>query len=316
MDIPIVEESATSLLYVEDDNFTQELVVGILRRKFPRITLVIAHNGQEGLDAYAKNRPEIIVTDVRMPIIDGIAMATKIKEQDKDAPIIVLSAADETNDLLRAIDIGINYYVLKPIQVGKLINAIELCLEKINLRRQLKQKEEYILRIAYYDHLTGLPNRQLFSEFLRKSLAHAQRHELLLAVLFIDLDGFKKINDTLGHTVGDQLLSAVAERLKKSCCRDQDTVARWGGDEFIILLPDLDGAREAACVAQKIDTAFLQPMVLPDRDLVISLSTGISLFPENGLDEETLIRNADAAMYRAKSKVQNRFYHSSDSDEP
>jgi diguanylate cyclase (GGDEF)-like protein len=161
-------------------------------------------------------------------------------------------------------------------------------------------------RMAYYDHLTGLPNRQLFSEFLRKSLAHAQRHKLLLAVLFIDLDGFKKINDTLGHTVGDQLLNAVAERLKKNCCRDQDTVARWGGDEFIILLPDLDGAQEAASVAQKIDAAFSQAMVLPDHNLTINLSIGISRFPENGFDEETLIRNADAAMYRAKQRL--KFY--------
>lgn len=304
MDTTTLENPATTLLYVEDDDLTQELVIRILRRRFPEINMMMAGNGKDGFELYTKHHPEIVVTDIRMPMVDGIKMAKKIKKQDNDAQIIVLSASDETNSLLEAIDIGINNYVLKPINVQKLIRAIELCLERINLRAQLRQKEEYISRMAYYDQLTGLPNRQLFNEFFHKALAHASRNELFLAVFFIDLDGFKKINDTLGHTVGDHLLQAVAERLKKCCCREQDTVARWGGDEFIILLTDLKEPQEAARVAQKINEAFLQPLVLLNHNLTVSVSIGISLFPENGIDQETLIKHADAAMYCAKNKAQ------------
>lgn len=304
MDTPTVEKPAATLLYVEDDHLTQELVIRILRRRFPQINIVMAGNGKDGFELYTTHHPEIVVTDIRMPMVDGIKMAKKIKKLDKDAQIIVLTASDETNNILEAIDIGINNYVLKPINVQKLIRAIELCLDRISIREQLKQKEEYISRMAYYDHLTGLPNRQLFNEFFHKALAHASRNKLLLAVFFIDLDGFKKINDTLGHSTGDHLLKAVAERLKECCSREQDTVARWGGDEFIILLTDLEVPQEATRVAQKINEAFLQPLALLNHNLTISISIGISLFPDNGMDAETLIKHADAAMYCAKNKSQ------------
>ena len=256
MTVTTIEKSATTLLYVEDDSLTQELVVRILGRKFPQFSLLLAQNGQEGLDLFAKYDPGIVLTDVRMPVLDGIKMAKEIKEQNPDAQIIVLSASNETDNILEAIDIGINNYVLKPIQMEKLVRAIEQCLKRITLTEELKQKEEYIRKMAYYDYLTGLPNRQLFREFLHKSLAHAERHKRMLSVLFLDLDGFKNINDTLGHSVGYQLLKAVAERLKACSCRDQDTVIRWGGDEFIILLPDIDEHQEAVSVAKKINQAF------------------------------------------------------------
>ena len=307
--LPAGDQSGATLLYVEDDNLTQGLVIQMLQRKFPQITLLVAQNGQDGLDLYAKNRPEIVITDVRMPIVDGITMVRKIKEQDKDAQIIILSASNETDRILEAIDIGINHYVLKPIQVEKLIGAIAQCLDKINIIEQLRHRDEYIQRMAYYDNLTGLPNRHLFSEFLRKALAHAQRNKLLLALFFIDLDGFKKINDSLGHSVGDLLLKAVADRLKVCCCRHQDTVARWGGDEFIILLSDLGGQSEAVSVARKINEAFTHPMTLLNNELTVGVSIGISLFPDDGFEEDTLIKNADMAMYCAKAQGKNRFYH-------
>jgi DNA-binding NtrC family response regulator len=142
------EPSPVTLLYVEDEVPTQELVTQFLRSKFPQLNLLLAHNGQEGLDLFEKNSPDIIVTDVFMPIIDGIQMAKKIKELNKDALIIVLSAIDEVNYILKAIDIGINNYVLKPLNMDKLFAAIERCLEKISLRDQLEQKEEYIRQMA------------------------------------------------------------------------------------------------------------------------------------------------------------------------
>jgi diguanylate cyclase (GGDEF)-like protein len=314
MHIPQPKKTVTKILYIEDDNLTQGLVIQILQRRFPQVSIILAQNGRDGLDLFDKNRPEIVITDVRMPIVDGITMARRIKELDQGAQIIILSAADETNDILKAIDIGINHYVLKPIKVEKLIAAIEQCLSKIEISEELRHQEAYIRNMAYYDHLTGLPNRHLFSEFLRKALAHAQRHKRLLSLFFIDLDGFKKINDTLGHSVGDHLLQEVAQRLKLCCSRDQDTVARWGGDEFIILLPDLEGAQETVNMARKINQAFAHPLAVLGHELTVGISIGISLYPEDGLEEETLIKSADQAMYCAKSKGQNTFHQSARSE--
>lgn len=139
---------AITLLYVEDDHETQELVIKIMGVKYPWIRLLLAQNGQEGLDLYTKNYPDIVVTDVRMPVIDGIQMAKKIKEQNKDTHIIILSAYDEPNYIIEAIDIGINNYVLKPINMSKFTTTLDQCLDKISLREQLKQKDEYIRRMA------------------------------------------------------------------------------------------------------------------------------------------------------------------------
>jgi diguanylate cyclase (GGDEF)-like protein len=150
----------------------------------------------------------------------------------------------------------------------------------------------------------------LFNELLHLALGQAQRHEheRLLAVLFLDLDRFKIINDTLGHSVGDQLLQAVAQRLKECCRRDSDTVARRGGDEFIILLPDLDTTQEAVRVAQNIIESFTHPFNIPGHELFISTCIGISIFPGDGADSNTLISNADLAMYRAKENGRNRYH--------
>jgi diguanylate cyclase (GGDEF)-like protein len=310
MGISVEEKTATTLLYVEDDEPTRNYVTIVLKRKFPQLTLIVAENGRKGLDLFTAWHPDIIITDVLMPLMDGISMTREIKKLDRGARVIVLTAASDTSFIIDAIDIGVSHYVLKPIVMEKLTYAIEHCLEGIWLEKQLRQQSEDIRQMAYYDLLTGLPNRKLFSELLNHALAQAQRHNhsRLLAVLFIDLDRFKVINDTLGHSVGDQLLQAVAHRLKECCRRDQDTVARRGGDEFIILLPDLNMPQEAVRVAQKIIDAFAQPLTLPEHELFISTCIGISIFPNDGADGDTLIRNADMAMYRAKENGRNRYH--------
>lgn len=299
-----------TLLYVEDDQDTQELIVLMLNRKFPELTIILAESGQKGLDLYAAHHPDIVMTDLRMPGMDGIHMIRQIKGLDSEAHIIVLSATSDTSYIIDAIDAGISHYVLKPIKMDRLTAAIEQCLNRVEMEKQLRQQKEFIHHIAYYDHLTGLPNRELFNELLHLALAQARRHNhsRFLAVLFLDLDLFKVINDTLGHAVGDQLLQAVAHRLKECCRRDQDTVARRGGDEFIILLPDLDTPQEAARVAQKIIDSFAHVFVLPEHELFISTCIGISIYPDDGAESDVLIRNADMAMYRAKQHGRNRYH--------
>jgi diguanylate cyclase (GGDEF)-like protein/PAS domain S-box-containing protein len=159
--------------------------------------------------------------------------------------------------------------------------------------------EEQIKHLAYHDALTNLPNRLLFKDRLTVALSHAHRESSRLAVLFLDLDRFKVINDSLGHNIGDQLLQAVAARVQ-ACVRDSDTVARLGGDEFTVLLPRLTRSDDAAPVAQKIIDAIRHPFHIEGREFFTTTSIGISLFPEDGTDAEALIKNADTAMYQAK----------------
>ncbi|HEY6552973.1 MAG TPA: diguanylate cyclase, partial [Vicinamibacteria bacterium] len=165
------------------------------------------------------------------------------------------------------------------------------------------QRVEYL---AYHDGLTGLPNRGLFSKLLGQAISQARRYERQLALLFLDLDRFKHINDTLGHEAGDQLLQEVATRLK-GCLRDSDTVARLGGDEFVVLLPELEVEKYAATVAQKILSAIARPFSLLGQEFRVTASVGISTYPQDGRDEQTLTKNADIAMYQAKEEGKNNF---------
>ncbi len=169
-----------------------------------------------------------------------------------------------------------------------------------------KKAEEAIRHHAYHDHLTGLPNRMLFDDRLRHALAQATRGHRLLALLFLDVDRFKTINDTLGHAAGDRLLIEVAQRLI-SRKRAGDTVARLGGDEFLILIENLRHVEDAARVAQGVLEAVRPPMRLEGHQLQVTASIGISLFPHDGTDGEALIKNADIALYRAKDQGRNGY---------
>ncbi|HEX7808000.1 MAG TPA: EAL domain-containing protein, partial [Thermoanaerobaculia bacterium] len=161
---------------------------------------------------------------------------------------------------------------------------------------------------AYHDALTGLPNRLLFRDRITIALAHARRSGRTSAVMFLDLDQFKHVNDTLGHTIGDRLLQAIASRLV-TCVRAEDTVARMGGDEFTILLADIADRRNASAVAQKVLEAVRHPVVVDDHELYVSTSIGIAIFGEDGDDAETLLKNADRAMYRAKEVGRDNFQY-------
>lgn len=169
-----------------------------------------------------------------------------------------------------------------------------------------KVNEDHLDRLAHYDALTGLPNRRLFHDRLERAVAMARRRKRELAVLFLDLDGFKKINDTLGHDAGDALLEGVAARLT-DCVRESDTVSRLAGDEFTVLLPEIAASADAVMVAGRILDAFSAPFDLGDREVSVSSSVGICLYPSGGRDTEALLKGADTAMYRAKTSGKNRF---------
>lgn len=169
-----------------------------------------------------------------------------------------------------------------------------------------KESEERIRYLAHHDYLTGLPNRSLLRDRLELAMTHARRLKSGVAILFIDLDRFKTINDSLGHHVGDLLLQQVAGRLK-ACVRQEDTVSRLGGDEFVIILGDIDNAYAAGKVAAKVENAVRQPYHINETEFHITISTGISIFPDDGEDIDTLLMNADAAMYHAKDNERNNY---------
>jgi len=185
---------------------------------------------------------------------------------------------------------------------GEIIAVITTC-EDITER---KKNEETIRQLAFYDALTGLPNRSLFNDRLSQELAKARRHREFLAIVFVDLDRFKVVNDTLGHATGDLLLQAVSQRLKK-IIREGDTVTRLGGDEFIMLFPDVTRREGVSAIAEKILARMSEAYVLNETEVYITASVGISLFPDDGEEIEALVKNADTALYYAKELGRNNY---------
>lgn len=182
-----------------------------------------------------------------------------------------------------------------------------------------KQTEEHIRQLAFYDSLTGLPNRRMFQERLTSALALAEHNGTQVAVLFLDLDRFKRINDTLGHSIGDAFLAEIAARLKALVRRgdmvassgegDEDLIARLGGDEFTVLLTDFKNNIDVAKIAQRILNTIKKPMLINGREVVSSASVGIALYPEDGQDVDSIIKNADTAMFHAKSSGRGRYQY-------
>jgi diguanylate cyclase (GGDEF)-like protein len=172
--------------------------------------------------------------------------------------------------------------------------------------KELEQTQLRLKHLALHDSLTDLPNRNLFYDHLNKSVARAKRQEGMLAVLFIDLDEFKNINDKLGHSVGDLMLLSVAKRLTE-CIRESDIVARMGGDEFTIILDDVNSVDDTAMVAEKILEAMSVPFVLEGNKISITASIGISVYPNDSSDKDALMKNSDTAMYMAKEKGKNNY---------
>ncbi len=210
-------------------------------------------------------------------------------------------------------NLGFNIDINKRDELGELAASLK------EMSRNLRQSNEQIRYFAYHDSLTKLPNRLMFGEYLNHALAHARRHKQSLALMYLDLDDFKVINDTLGHHAGDTVLRELSERLAQ-CLRADDylsrpstsrseteTVARLGGDEFIIFLPNINSPYEAATVANRVLEALSIPFHVDNHDLHVSASIGITTYPKDGLDAETLIRNADMAMYHAKEKGKNAY---------
>lgn len=204
------------------------------------------------------------------------------------------------------VTIGRRTLLLNARQIEREVVKERIILLAIEDITERKKYEEKIQQMAFHDSLTGLPNRKLFSDRLGIVLAQAKRNKKKVGIVMLDLDNFKDVNDTLGHDVGDTLLKEVAERLSVTL-RKSDTVARFGGDEFVLIFPDMEVIEEAIQVVQKIIDRFNKPFLIDTHQLVVTTSIGIAVYPNDGMDEEILMKNADIAMYQAKQAGRARY---------
>ena len=186
-------------------------------------------------------------------------------------------------------------------------NDREIVLGIIEDISERKAYEKELEKLALYDYLTLLPNRRLIIERLHQAISHSKREKSILAILLLDLDKFKQVNDMLGHYIGDALLKETAKRINNVVRRNTDTVSRHGGDEFLILLPDIKKEEEAALIAKKICEALCKPFVIEENTINISSSIGIAIYPKHGDDDDTLLRNADKALYKVKDAYGNNY---------
>ena len=432
-----------NLLYVEDDADISVITVEMLQPFFNTVTLVC--DGAQGLAAFEAGEYDIVLTDIKMPVMDGCVMSQKIREINPEQAIIVMSAFEEIDLFREFIEIGISKFIPKPPVIQHLLNSFVTTAININnakqvilltqeLQRDLDAKQEILERIintvpvrifwkdrdshylgcnvlfaqdaglenptqiigktdydllwkneaskcisddqrvmndlepkvdyeesivdhdgkiqylsmskvplkgegkeligvlgayiditaqketmneiqaardalgyqAQHDVLTGLPNRVLYMDRLNHAIEKATRTGDKLAVLFLDLDRFKQINDSLGHEVGDKIVTSLGERLFK-VLRTEDTIARFGGDEFTILLEDITQISDVSEIASKIIQALDEPFNIDNHQMHLTLSAGISIYPDDGESAEILIRNADTAMYRAKDNGRNAY---------
>jgi diguanylate cyclase len=261
--------------------------------------LVTAQSGEEALSQLLRHEFALILLDVQMPGMDGFETAAHIKQRAKTChvPIIFVTAFDaDSQEALRGYTVGAVDYISKPFHPTVLRSKVSVFLDLHRLRRDAEE----LAHRALHDALTELPNRVLLADRLELALARLRRRPTRLAVTFIDLDGFKQVNDRWGHEIGDRALKVVAERLRR-VVRPSDTLARFGGDEFTVLSEDLADERGATDIADRLARAVGEPMPLGDgSDVRLRASIGIAFASGPDDSPESLIREADFAMYRAK----------------
>jgi diguanylate cyclase (GGDEF)-like protein len=257
-----------------------------------------------GLDLCNVDHFDIVLVNLNIETSDILDAIKIFQDTVPQLPLIVFSEDQDEELALQAVKAGAqDYFFLNEINEQIFLREIRYAIER-------KQQEEKLFYLAQYDVVTGLPNRVLFRDRLDRALTHAERNNTNVVLMFLDLDHFKAINDSLGHDAGDQLLKQVGQRLV-SCLRKEDTIARLGGDEFTIVLNDIERPDKAAKLAQKIIDVMSRSFSLEGLEIFVTTSIGIAAYPNCGSDASTLIKNADAALYSAKESGRStfRFYH-------
>ncbi len=263
---------------------------------------------KEGLQQLEQDAAvEVVLLDLRAADAAGLDALASARAVSQEVPIVVLTGEEDEAQAVRALRLGAHDYLIDAASDSRLvIRTLRHAVERQRMLRDLSLARQREFYLATHDGLTGLANRWAFHDQLRRALASASRNRSYLAVMVLDLDRFKAINDTLSHAFGDELLKAVAERLT-AVVRESDLVARAGGDEFVVMLPDLRRDYDPAKVADHLLEALARPYRLGEREYWITTTIGVVVYPRDGADADTLLRNADAALFHAKSQGPNRY---------
>jgi two-component system, cell cycle response regulator len=255
---------------------------------------------------HAKNSYDLILLDVEMPNLDGFQVMEGLKKIETESYLPVLAVTAQPAHKLRALQSGAKDFISKPFDLAEVLVRVHNMLEVRLLHKATRNHGKVLEVLALTDPLTGLANRRLLAERLSMAIVHARRNSSTMAVVYLDLDGFRQINNTLGHGAGDVLLKMVAARLTATV-REEDTVARLGGDEFVIMLWHISSPDDASTVVLKIIQAVTQPYVLDDQTVRVTTSAGVGIYPLHGEDADTLMKSADQAMYEAKRAGKNAY---------
>ena len=291
-------EERPVVVLADDDPSIRLMIRHVLESE--EFDIVEAADGIEAIKAVEKHHPALVLLDAVMPGIDGFTTCKQIKDKGHtDVPVMMITGLDDDASVERAYDVGAIDFITKPIKWAVLKHRVKSVVSTVVAERKVEL-------LAYRDTLTSLPNRLLFADRLEHSIERSARHRESLALLLVDMDDFKLVNDSFGHDAGDKLIKAVGDLLSRSL-RRADTVARLGGDEFAVIVEGIDGVDDAISIADNLSTILEHNVRLDDQETFTGASIGIAIYPEDGEDARTLLKNADTALFRAKENGRHCF---------
>ena len=302
-----MEAQKPRVLIIDDEEQIRHLLIDVLGTTYDCSD---AGSAEEALAALSENTFDLVISDIDMGAMSGLELVPHVHSLSPDTVVVMVSGNQDIGFAIEALRVGAFDYITKPIDLRHVEASVERALNHCNLlkeKRRYKEQLETLLQqrtaqvdwLAYYDTVTQLPNRALFEDRLTQAVSVAKATQQSLGVLFISLDQFKKVNDSLGHGPGDILLREFAERLK-SCITKSDTVARFGSDEFALLRTQIDGTKDVIETIGSLSQVLKFSFDLPGHELFATASVGVSLYPLDGEDCQTLLKNAGAALYKAK----------------
>ena len=291
-------EERPVVVLADDDPSIRLMIRHVLESE--EFDIVEAADGIEAIKAVEKHHPALVLLDAVMPGIDGFTTCKQIKDKGHtDVPVMMITGLDDDASVERAYDVGAIDFITKPIKWAVLKHRVKSVVSTVVAERKVEL-------LAYRDTLTSLPNRLLFADRLEHSIDRSARHRESLALLLIDMDDFKLVNDSFGHDAGDKLIKAVGDLLSRSL-RRADTVARLGGDEFAVIVESIDGVDDAISIADNLSTILEHNVRLDEQETFTGASIGIAIYPDDGEDARTLLKNADTALFRAKENGRHCF---------
>ena len=293
------------ILVVDDSPDNVDLMLEILRDAgYSNVTATM--RPAQVCPLHLEHCYDLILLDLQMPELNGFQVMKGLKEIEHGGYLPVLALTAQPSFKIAALEAGARDFISKPFDLMEVHKRIHNMLEVRLLYKELAQYSKQQQELALHDPLTGLPNRRLLEDRIEHTLQHSARVRGKSAILYLDLDGFKAINDTYGHAYGDEILKLVAARLVNAS-RKEDTVARIGGDEFVIVLGNLAGKGDAREPAAKLIEVISEPYFINDLTLRLSTSIGISIYPDDATTVDALLSAADTALYEAKRAGKNRF---------